>query len=184
MISRMPSPTENKLLLLYAVERLGPVTSQQLLRFMVEHGQMNYITLQLSIAELSEAGLLSKRSHELGTLYSLSAEGEETLALFTGRIPPSRRQCVDEAPEVWRSRFKRERQMLSECTQLEGGDYLVRLKVLEGDQSLMELSLRLPDRKDAHRFCDVWESRASAVYGCVMRLLGEGSDGAETDGDV
>ena len=51
-MQRHPSETENKLLLLHAIDRLGSATSQQLLTFVVENELMDYISLQLGLAEL------------------------------------------------------------------------------------------------------------------------------------
>ena len=64
-MQRHPSETENKLLLLHAIDRLGAATSQQLLTFVVENELMDYISLQLGLAELDESGFL--RKHGQGT---------------------------------------------------------------------------------------------------------------------
>ncbi|HML48562.1 MAG TPA: DUF4364 family protein [Clostridia bacterium] len=171
MLPRRPSLTENKLLLLYTLDRLGPVTAEQLLLFFVDHNLMDYITLQLALAELCEAELLVKHAHESGVLYRLSAEGLHTLELFRERIPFSRLQCVDEAATAWRVRFARERQVLADYEPVEEGEYAVRLRILEEDMTLMDLSLRLPERERAIHFCNAWTEKAGALYAHLMREL-------------
>ena len=47
---------ENRLLILYALRRLGPMTDMPLLRLMVELDLMNYITLQLSLTDMEAQG--------------------------------------------------------------------------------------------------------------------------------
>ena len=41
--------TENRLLILYTLRSLGPVTAMQLLQAMAEGDLMNYITMQLAL---------------------------------------------------------------------------------------------------------------------------------------
>ena len=80
-MQRHPSETENKLLLLHAIDRLGAATSQQLLSFVVENELMDYISLQLGLAELDESGFLRKQPHALGTLYALTGKGHDALMM-------------------------------------------------------------------------------------------------------
>ncbi len=51
---------ENRLLILYALKTVGAMTDQQLLIVMTDTDLMNYITLQLTIADLESEGMLEK----------------------------------------------------------------------------------------------------------------------------
>jgi len=170
---RRPSDTENKLLLLYAIDRLNAVTAQQLLLFMVENDFMDYIALQLSLAELVDARLLRKRTHAAGALYSTTREGLDTLAMFQNKLPPSLLAAIDGIAEAWRLRFRREKQMLSEFSQKDGA-FEVRLRLLEWDADLLDMRLSVPMRKQAQRFCDAWIAQAPSIYAYIMHALGEG----------
>lgn len=173
MLPRRPSLTEDKLLLLYTIDSLEPITAEQLLLFLVEKELMDYITLQLVLAELCEAGLLVKHAHELGALYRLSAEGLEMLELFGSRVPFSRVQRVREAADAWRARFEDEREMVATYTQLPEGDYLVRLLVNEEDIALMDISLRIPSREQAILFAGQWPKKAGTLYANILRTLND-----------
>jgi len=170
---RRPSDTENKLLLLYAVDRLGPLTAQQLLVFMVEHDVMDYISIQLGLASLVDTKFLAKRVHALGILYSPTAKGTESLTMFEEKVPLSRRAHIDEQVDVWRTRFKQERQMLAGFAKVPGGEYIVRLQILERDESLLDLQVSIPTHKMAQGFCDAWIAEASGVYAYIMNALGK-----------
>lgn len=159
------------MLLLYAIERLNAVTAQQLLLFMVENDFMDYISLQLLLAELVEAGLLLRRTHEVGALYSLARKGLDTLALFQSRLPQSRLSAIDSVAETWRLRFRREKQMLSEFTEKDG-EFLVRLRLLEWDADLLDMRFTLPTRRQAQLFCDAWIAQAPNIYAHIMYALG------------
>jgi len=112
---------ENRLLILYAMECLGPVTDEQLLRFMTELDLMNYFTLQLALSEMQDKGDVVKEAHPLGSLLSLSESGRFTLRGFEARIPQSRREIVSEASAVWRDTFRREQQTPAELRRLPDG---------------------------------------------------------------
>lgn len=176
MIAHRATSTEHKLLVLYAMHGLGPATAEQLLRFFVDRDQMNYIDLQLSLAELRESGLLNRHIHPLGVLYQPSVEGIETLRMFRKRIPYSARHSVDDALMGWRARFSHERHVIHKVVNNPDGSIDVRLSIVEEDETLMEVSLRAPDDERAERFCDAWTKKAGAIYARIMRAL---SDPAE-----
>jgi hypothetical protein len=174
MPPRRPTDTENRLLLLYAIEQLGAVTAQQLLVFMVENNLMDYISVQLGLAGLEEARLLRRQKHALGALYALTGAGRDTITLFVHRVPHSRIQRIDGIAVAWRARFRREKQMVSVFARKADGEYEVRLRLLERETDLLDLRLSVPTRAQAQGFCDTWEARAAEIYGFVMRSLGEG----------
>lgn len=173
MPSRQPSMTEQKLVTLYALDRLGPTTAVQLLRFMVENELMDYIALQLSTAELEEMGLLRKLPHALGALYAPSAKGYDTLKLFHSRIPHSRAMLMDGIAQEWKRRFSEEKQVLADWEETPSGEYVARLRLLEGELSLLDVRVSLPTREQASRFCQRWPRTANQVYAQLMQALGD-----------
>ena len=177
-MGRVLTDTENRLLLLYAVERLGAVTAEQLLVFMVESDQMGYIPLQLGLAALVDAGLVRKRKHPLGTLYAITGAGRDALSMFEARLPRSRRAAVEDAKAVFKRRFRREKQQLAEFFKRDDGSYTVRLRLLERDADLLCLDISVPTHAHAQRFCDAWQAEASGVYAHIMRTLGEAGQDA------
>lgn len=181
MSTRNPSMTEQKLVTLYALDRLGPATALQLLRFMVESGLMDYIALQLSVAELDEMGLLRKLPHALGALYAPSAQGYEALQLFQSRIPHSRAARIDEIAPEWKRRLREEKQVLSDWEKVPSGEYIVHLKLLESELPLLDMRISVPTREQANRFCERWPKAAGGLYAQMMQTLGE-EDDAEEEG--
>lgn len=167
------TPTEHKLLVLYAMNGLGPATAEQLLRFFVDRDQMNYIDLQIALAELRENGLIRRQVHPVGVLLVPTADGMETLRMFRRRIPYSARHSVDDALMGWRAKFSHERHVMHKVTERQDGSIEVRLSVVEEDDTLIELMLRVPDDERAERFCDTWTKKAGAIYARLMRVLND-----------
>lgn len=172
-MQRTPSDTENKLLLLHAIECLDGVTAQQLLLFMVENEAMGYIEVQLGLAELVDTHLLKKQNHALGTLYALTAKGRDSLSLFRERVPHSRLVAITESATAFSHRFRREKQMLADFQKVKEDAYCVSLRLVEKDENLMEIKINVPTQKIAQQFCDAWIARASGVYSYIMNALGE-----------
>jgi len=165
--------TEQKLVILYALDRLGLATADQLLRFMVENELMDYIALHLSLAELDDMGLLRKLPHALGVLYAPSAKGYESLQLFKNRIPHSRATRISETATGWKQRFREEKQVLADWETTPSGEYVARLQLFEGELSLLDVRVSLPTREQANRFCQRWPSTANELYAHLMQMLGE-----------
>ena len=106
--------TENRLLILYTLRQVGPVTAMQLLQAMAESDTMNYITMQLNLSEMEQQGQLTTRAHPLGSLLEMTQEGHYTLSTFAHRIPASRREIIDALAPEWKQRFRAEQESPAE----------------------------------------------------------------------
>ncbi len=184
MISRKTPDLENKLLILFAVDELGPLTSLQLLQILAEYNLMDYITMQLTLGDMMATGHLSSIPHALGPLYTLSSEGRESLALFLHRLPHSMRALIHDAVPEWKPRFARETQMLADFHRREDGKYDLRLRLMEKDSSLLDMTLVLPSRDMADQLSRRWQEAAPAFYGYLMKELGDDFSSDQRDPDT
>ncbi len=173
MISRKTPDLENKLLILFAVDELGPLTSLQLLQILAEYNLMDYITMQLTLGDMIATGHLSSIPHALGTLFTLSSEGRESLALFLHRLPHSTRALIHDAVPEWKPRFARETQILADFHRREDGKYDLRLRLMEKDSPLLDMTITIPTRDMADQFSRRWPEAAPAFYGYLMKELGD-----------
>ena len=128
--------SENKLVILYALNRLGPVTGMQLLQFLVEMDLMNYFGMQLNLVELQEQQQVAERAHPLGGLLLVTEKGAYTLGAFDHRIPASRRELIDQNAAIWHEKFRTEQQTLAESFPLSDGGMCIRLRLMEADTAL------------------------------------------------
>ena len=171
MINRKVSPLEHKLLILYTIEQLGSVTNLQLLQFMVDNQLMDYMTLQLSLGEMMEAGQLEMIPHALGALYRLTDSGQNALAMFVKRVPYSRRQAAAQAAVAWKRRFELEQQLLSDFKKQADGQYLLSLSLLEKDAPLLLMKLLLPAWNMADLFASRWAREGQRIYSHILQAL-------------
>lgn len=168
--------SENRLLILYALRGLGPMTGMQLLQLMVELDLMNYITLQLSLTDMEAQGQLVQQAHPCGARYDLTAEGGFILDSFVLKIPSSRRERIDQHAEHFRQRFLAEQLAPADSFTLPGGHACVRLRLLEKSASLMDILLFVPAGETPTLLQARWHACAQAVYEAVMAALTDGYD--------
>ena len=163
--------TENRLMILYTLRQLGPVTATQLLQAMAEADLMNYITMQLALSDMESQGQISQRAHPLGHLIEITSEGDYILRSFEKRIPASRRSIVDEQAHDWRSRFQAEQMAPAEAFTLPDGRSVIHLRLLDKAATLMDLLLYLPAGQTYTLLPDRWRSSVQLTYSTVLAYL-------------
>ena len=163
--------TENRLMILYTLRQLGPVTATQLLQAMAEADLMNYITMQLALSDMESQRQISQRAHPLGNLIEITSEGDYILRSFEKRIPASRRSIVDEQAHDWRSRFQAEQMAPAEAFTLPDGRSVIHLRLLDKAATLMDLLLYLPAGQTYTLLPDRWRSSVQLTYSTVLAYL-------------
>ena len=164
---------ENRLIILYTLRQLGPVTAMQLLQAMTEADLMNYITMQLALSDMEQQGQISMRAHPLGNLIEMTGEGDYILDSFLRRIPTSRRKLLDGLAPEWRKRFAAEQMSPAEFFTLADGRNCIHLRLLEKAATLLDLLLYLPAGQHFTLVQDRWRASVEAVYSFVLARLTE-----------
>lgn len=174
MDRRIVPEAELKLVILYTLRKLGPVTSMQLLQFLVEEDLMNYFDMQLNLCELQEQGQIDEVTHPIGTLLAANAAGDFTLDSFGNRIPASRRQHIDSVAAAWRRQFMNEQQTPADSFPRTDGCLCVRLRLLEGNTPLVDMLLTMPEGGHIPCLAERWRSAAQIVYAALTDTLSDG----------
>ncbi len=73
-------------------------------------------------------------------------------------------------------RFRREKQAVADFVKGEGGEYAVKMTLLEGEETLLSLTVNVPTHANAQRMADAWAKKAPEIYAAIMRGLGDGAD--------
>lgn len=163
--------TENRLIILYTLRSLGPVTAMQLLQAMAESDLMNYITMQLALSDMESQGQIAQHAHPLGNLIEITGEGDFILRSFEKRIPSSRRAVIDQNAHVWRERFAAEQMAPAESFSLPDGRTVIHLRLLDKAATLMDLMLYLPAGKNLTLLPERWRSCVQVTYSTVLAHL-------------
>jgi len=171
---------ENKLLLLYIVNRLDfPVSKAQITDLILENNLMNYFTLQQYIDELTSSGFLLYKDIDGSNRLCISEKGKNVLELFVDRISPARYEIADNyITDHWEI-IKKELTVSADYT-IEGkNNFIVSLKATEKDRLLMDIKFNVASNKQARDLCARWKDHCPELYAKITGILTEISDSNE-----
>ncbi len=171
MAKTKPNLTESKLTLLFAAQKLGPMTNSQIVRFFLENELMDYIDVQLCLAELTEGRLFETKTSAIGAVYDLTPLGVDAVGYFATRIPASVRERISVLSIKWKQIFKHEGQVFADWVLSPGGDYVVHLAARENGALLFEVNVAVAEKAQAETLCEAWKDRSAQVYQAVIDVL-------------
>lgn len=148
-----------------------PLTNGQISEFILEKGYTNYFTLQQAISEMVSAGFLREESTHNRTLYHLTEEGVETIQFFKCNISPAIRNDIDAFIKEKAYELKNEVSVKADYYPNKTGDFSVRCQILEGESSLIDLTISVPTETEAISVVNNWNQRHQEVYADIMANL-------------
>lgn len=167
---RKVSDTENKLRVLFCLDKLGMATQEQLWPFVAQLELMEYMPFCLLADELRSDGAIAAGVHAMeGCLY-LTADGRRQLELFGSRLVHADRQRIAaEAPAYARSLNER-RQAHAAYELAPEGEYGACGTVCENDVPTLLLKLRSSRSQTAQRFVQRFSSVAAQMLAQLYLL--------------
>lgn len=161
-----------KLMNLYMLHQVNfPLTNAQLSNFFLDREYTTYFTLQQTLNELLDAGLVKKETMRNSSRYEITKEGEETLEFFGKNISPAIVSDMDEYLKQNRFRMRNEVGLISDFYKSTNQDYIVHCEVREGKAVLVNLDISVPDKEQAEIMCNHWKDRSQEIYAYVMKSL-------------
>lgn len=164
--------TKNKLTILYYIHASKvDITREQLYRVMVDNDVMSYFDYQSCMHELEEDAFVAAVPRAFGQAYRVSVRGADVLDQFVESLPFSLRERLDLYAREHREEMLLQTQIVSDMEELPSGGYLVRLRALEQNATVMELTLRVATRDMAQRMRVNWERDSEALYAHLLTTL-------------
>ena len=161
-----------KLMNLYMLQQVNfPLTNAQLTNFFLEHDYTTYFTLQQTLNELAEAGLVRKETIHNSTRYEITQEGSDALSFFGSNISPAIIQDIDQYLKDNKFRLRNEVGVIADFYKSTTQDYIVHCEVREGKSPLIELNLAVPDKAQAEHMCSNWQDKSQEIYAFAMKSL-------------
>lgn len=163
---------KNKLTLLYYIQASKlDITKDQLYRAAVENELMNYFDFESCMHELEEDAFILAVPRAFGQGYRVSVRGTDVLDQFQESLPVSLRERLERYARENMEEMRLETQIVSEMEELSGGGYLVKLRALEKNAVVMELSMRVATRDMAQRMRQNWETGSEDIYQLLLERL-------------
>lgn len=161
-----------KLIILSMLDRVDfPLTNAQISDFILNKEYTNYFTLQQVLAELVETDLAEVHTIRNSSYYHMTEKGRDTLKYFGDMVSPAIREDMDIYFREHAIALRDETAVRAEYYQNPAGEFSVRLRVLEKEDPLIDLTLTVPTEAQADSICSHWKEKNQQLYACLMREL-------------
>ncbi len=162
----------DKLILLYLYAELAvPVNPMEIADVIIKMDVMEYFSIGHYTAELVNSGMIEVIESDAQQLYLITNSGSNTLALFRERLDSEITEKLDLHIAKLRKQIKLNRFINSSVEKIDDLNYLVTLRIMEGNIPLIELSLSVASNAQANRLIEKWQSASTDLYGQIMKAL-------------
>lgn len=161
-----------KLIVLYILNGVSfPITTAQISDFTLDREYISFLTLQQTVTELTEVGLISSETVRNRTYLSITKEGRETLNFFRGRIDHTIRQDIDTYLRENEFTIRNEISVLGDYYKSTSGEYEAHLIARDRGINLVDITLSVPDEQTASSICDNWQKKNQDIYQYLTQEL-------------
>ncbi|MHC1683568.1 MAG: DUF4364 family protein [Clostridiaceae bacterium] len=163
---------ENKLLLLYIFRALKmPVSRNLITEIVLENNFINYFILQQYLSELKTSFFIEDLYENENHRLKLTDNGVRALNFFENRISEDKKHTIDNYIANNMNNIKNEISIAADYTIENTNSYLVNLRAIENNITLLDLKLSVPTNKQARDLCAKWKENSSALYNKIISLL-------------
>ena len=161
-----------KLIVLSMLDRVDfPLTNAQISDFISTKEYTNYFTLQQVLAELVETDLAEENTVRNSTYYQMTEKGKETLNYFGHMVSAAIHEDMDKYFKDNAIALRDEMSVKADYYENNHEEYSVRLRVMEKDSALIDLTLSVPTEGQANSICDNWKKKNQKLYAYLMQEL-------------
>lgn len=167
---RKISDTENKLRVLYCLDKLGMATQEQLWPFVARLELMDYVPFCLFVDELKKTGAVAVGSYALEGMLYLTQAGRQQLQLFAGRLlHADRERIASEAPR-YRDELSTRKQVRAAYELAEDGRFSAAMTLREGDVPTLFLRMNAARQELVGEVVRGFHARAPQVLNLLYTL--------------
>ena len=161
-----------KLIVLSMLDRVDfPLTNAQISDFILTKEYTNYFTLQQVLAELVETDLAEENTVRNSTYYQMTEKGKETLNYFGHMVSAAIHEDMDKYFKDNAIALRDEMSVKADYYENNHEEYSVRLRVMEKDSALIDLTLSVPTEGQANSICDNCKKKNQKLYAYLMQEL-------------
>lgn len=161
-----------KLIILYILSRVKfPLTNAHLTAFILEKEYTNYFNIQQAISELLDDAFISCDTIRNSSMFRITDSGRQTLQFFDNMISQGIKDDIETFLTQNKHMLQDEVSTTSELFFARKGEYIVHLKVVEREITLIDLSLTVTTEEEATSMCNNWKDKSSEIYAYLMSSL-------------
>lgn len=161
-----------KVIALYLLDKAGGALSNaQICEFFVSKNYTDYFSTLSVIGDLINSKLIDADESHNTTIYTVNEGGLETLSALKERISSATRLEVEEYLKTNEISFKETRDVKSYYDKSSMGGFVVNLKLLEENLTLLDINLHVGSEVQAKSICTNWKNNYEKVYESLMDLV-------------
>ena len=161
-----------KLIVLTMLSKVDfPLTNSQISDFILTKEYTNYFTLQQVLSDLVETELAEEHTVRNSTYYHMTSKGIETLNYFGHMVSEAIHEDMDKYFKDNAIALRDEMSVRADYFENNQSEFTVRLRVMEKDSAVIDLSLSVPTENQANSICDNWKKKNQKLYAYLMQEL-------------
>ncbi len=161
-----------KLIILTMLDRVDfPLTNAQISDFILTKEYTNYFTLQQVLSELAETGLAQIHTVRNSTYYEMTEQGKDTLNYFGNMVSSAILEDMDRYFKENAIALRDETSVRADYFENNHEEYSVRLRVMEKEAPIIDLTLSVPTEAQANSICNHWKEKNQKIYAYLMQEL-------------
>ena len=166
------SLAENKLLILYTLSKVGkPISHNKLQELVISICDMNYFYFQQYLLDLLDDNYINKFIHKDEDYYELTLEGKEGLELTIDLLPGILKLEVDSKFKENFETIRDKSSVTAEYTPISDKEFLVKLKIIENDNTIFNLETYASSRDEAKQMVNNWNNNVTDIYPKILSIL-------------
>ena len=176
MFENLEQKTENKLILLYILEKFGmPITGMYLTDLVLEPGLINYISCLTALSELIETDLVNIIPDNDGIpMYSINKKGSDVLHSLKHVIPAGMLARYQEYIETEKDNIRKQLEVNASFFTDAAGDYYVRCFVRNNGTYIIDIKIPVANKSEADLICRNWRQNTANIYTNILKVMHNG----------
>lgn len=161
-----------KLIILEMLSKVDfELTNSQISSFILEEQYTDYFTVQETLSDMQESGLIEAKTVRNSTRYLLTDNGRQTLKYFERDISDAIRRDIEEYFRKNKLQMRNDNAVTADYFRNGAGEFTASLQVKEKETVLVKVELTVPLERQAIALCDNWKKKSQQVYGYLMEQL-------------
>ena len=150
------------------------MTNAQLTNFITDRQYTSYFNVQQVLTDLVDDGYITLEQKRNAAFYRITPDGHEALSFFYKNISRNIRDDIDMYLSEQQYTLREESSNVADYHEARKGEYVVELKVMERETTVIEIHLTVPSKDNAETICRNWRKKNADIYAYVLNsLLGE-----------
>ena len=161
-----------KLIILYFLNRTkNEITNAILSDFILEYGYTDYFSIQETLKNLTNDGLICASRTRTASYYTITEKGRETLNFFCSQLPKDTMQQINDYMSKHKIQITENTSVRTDYTKTALDEYLARCSVVERGCTVFEVALNVLTEEEAIDVCRRFKEKSGAIYSFLYKEL-------------